>query len=140
ARASPRITGTRPPQEPCTPTGWKSKDGARTMRHRAPRPALPVASLPFTRPPRLAPLALVAVLAAASACKRGEGTSSSTSAASGEAKQLRFAFVTNNSADFWIIAEKGVRKAEKDLGVKVDVFRPLKGEVAEQQRFLEDIL
>jgi ribose transport system substrate-binding protein len=52
----------------------------------------------------------------------------------------RFAFVTNNSADFWNIAEKGLRKAEKELGVNVDVYRPLKGEVADQQRFLEDII
>jgi len=56
------------------------------------------------------------------------------------AHTYRFAFVTNNSADFWNIAEKGLRKAEKDLGVKVDVYRPLKGEVADQQRFLEDII
>jgi len=52
----------------------------------------------------------------------------------------RFAFVTNNSSDFWNIAEKGVRKAEKDLGIKAQVFRPLKTEVSEQQRFIEDIL
>ncbi|MES1204364.1 MAG: substrate-binding domain-containing protein [Pseudomonadota bacterium] len=52
----------------------------------------------------------------------------------------RFAFVTNNSSDFWNIAEKGLRKAEKDFGVKVDMFRPLKGEIADQQRFLEDIM
>jgi ribose transport system substrate-binding protein len=53
---------------------------------------------------------------------------------------LRFAFVTNNSSQFWNIAEKGVRKAERELGVKVEVFRPLKGDVADQQRFLEDIV
>jgi ribose transport system substrate-binding protein len=52
---------------------------------------------------------------------------------------LHFAFVTNNSSDFWNIAEKGVRKAERDFGIKADVFRPLKGEVSDQQRFLEDI-
>ena len=55
-------------------------------------------------------------------------------------RRIKFAFVTNNSSDFWNIAEKGVRKAEKDLGIKADVFRPLKTEVAEQQRFIEDIL
>jgi ribose transport system substrate-binding protein len=61
--------------------------------------------------------------------------------ASGQAAATvpHFAFVTNNSSDFWNIAEKGVRKAEKDFGIKVDVFRPLKGEVSDQQRFLEDI-
>src|SRR6185436_1378534 len=38
------------------------------------------------------------------------------------------------------IAEKGVRKAEKDLGITAQVFRPLKTEVSEQQRYIEDIL
>ena len=52
----------------------------------------------------------------------------------------KFAFVTNNSSEFWNIAVNGVKKAEKDLGVQVQVFRPLHGEVAEQQRYLEDIL
>jgi len=52
----------------------------------------------------------------------------------------RFAFLTNNSTDFWNIAQKGTQKAEKDFGVKVDTFRPLKGEVADQQRYLEDIM
>ncbi len=53
---------------------------------------------------------------------------------------LRFAFVTNNSSKFWNVAEKGLRKAEKDFGIQVQIFRPLKGDVADQQRFLEDIL
>ena len=33
-----------------------------------------------------------------------------------------------------------MRKAEKDLGIEAEVFRPLKTEVSEQQRFIEDIL
>jgi ribose transport system substrate-binding protein len=79
-----------------------------------------------------------------SGCKKNADppAAASSMAASGtpEAKSYRFAFVTNNSSDFWNIAEKGVRKAEKDLGIKVDVMRPLKTEVGEQQRFIEDIL
>ncbi len=51
----------------------------------------------------------------------------------------KFAFITSNSSDFWKIAEKGIQKAEKEFGVKVEMFRPLKGEVSDQQRFLEDI-
>src|SRR5690242_700326 len=77
-------------------------------------------------------LALAAVVAALG-CKKGDHAAAS-------AGSYRFAFVTNNSSDFWNIGEKGLRKAEKDLGVKVDMFRPLKGEVADQQRFLEDIM
>ncbi len=83
-------------------------------------------------------LILAAVLAAAiggaPSCKR------QSSGSAGARGTVRFAFVTNNSSDFWNIGEKGLRKAEKDFGVKVDMFRPLKGEVADQQRFLEDIM
>ena len=83
--------------------------------------------------------ALAVVLAAAlpmSACKKGgEG-----GGAPAGPKTYKFAFVTNNSTDFWNIGEKGLRKAERELGVKAEMFRPLKGEVADQQRFLEDIM
>jgi ribose transport system substrate-binding protein len=72
-------------------------------------------------------------------CKKTEPAAPATGAAPA-AGTYRFAFVTNNSSDFWNIAEKGVRKAEKDLGIKAQVFRPLKTEVSEQQRFIEDIL
>src|SRR4029078_9470906 len=61
-------------------------------------------------------------------------------ASAGDAKSYHVAFVTNNSSDFWNIAEKGVRKAEKDLGITAQVFRPLKTEVSEQQLYMEDIL
>ena len=78
----------------------------------------------------------------AAGCKKSEpaGTPAPATAEPGAAKTYHFAFVTNNSSDFWNIAVKGVRKAEKDLGIKADVFRPLKTEVSEQQRFIEDIL
>lgn len=93
-------------------------------------------------------LALALICAgASSACKKGaEAPGASPAApvpASGGEKAprtYRFAFVTNNSSDFWNIAEKGVRKAEQDLGIKAVVMRPLKTEVSEQQRFIEDIL
>jgi ribose transport system substrate-binding protein len=80
------------------------------------------------------------------ACKSGGDSGGSTATvnktegAGGENAGIKkFAFITNNSSDFWNIAEKGVRKAEKEFGVKVEMFRPLKGEVSDQQRFLEDI-
>jgi ribose transport system substrate-binding protein len=106
------------------------------------------ASVQSTRPAALQSSlrALVVLLlgALSFACKSGEnaGKESSGSAAATETAKdgtLKFAFVTNNSSDFWNIAEKGLRKAEKDLNVKVEMFRPLKGEVSDQQRFLEDI-
>jgi ribose transport system substrate-binding protein len=81
-------------------------------------------------------LALVASLVSVG-CKKNEGGAAGVGTHAGS---YRFAFVTNNSSDFWNIGEKGLRKAERDFGVKVDMFRPLKGEVADQQRFLEDIM
>jgi len=51
-----------------------------------------------------------------------------------------FAFVTNNSTEFWNVAAEGVHKAEKDFGIKVEIFRPLRGQISEQQRYLENIL
>ena len=85
--------------------------------------------------------ALAIVLAAGAAgCKKSEPEAPAPAAAPAAPKTYKFAFVTNNSSDFWNIAEKGVRKAEKDLGIEAKVFRPLKTEVSEQQRFIEDIL
>jgi ribose transport system substrate-binding protein len=86
---------------------------------------------------------LVLALAATTlSCKKNEPAAPSPAApgAPSAPGSYRFAFVTNNSSDFWNIAEKGVRKAEKDFGIKAQVFRPLKTEVSEQQRFIEDIL
>ena len=84
---------------------------------------------------------LTVVLAVGGAgCKKSEPAAAAPTAEPAGAKPYHFAFVTNNSSDFWNIAEKGVRKAEKDLGIKADVFRPMKTEVSEQQRFIEDIL
>jgi ribose transport system substrate-binding protein len=78
----------------------------------------------------------------ATGCKKTEGgAAASAPGAAPGAASYKFAFVTNNSTDFWNIGEKGLRKAEREFpNVKVSMFRPLKGEVADQQRFLEDIM
>ncbi|MEO6601844.1 MAG: sugar-binding protein [Polyangiaceae bacterium] len=82
-------------------------------------------------------LAAAALALSLFGCKaKGEGTQGTP----GKPAKLHFAFVTNNSSDFWNIANKGVDKAKADFGIDADVFRPLKGEVSDQQRFLEDIL
>jgi len=82
----------------------------------------------------------IAAIGIGSCKKSGEGGSGAAAPAGGGAKQYKFAFVTNNSAGFWNIAKKGVEKAEHDLGIKAEVLRPLKGELAEQQRYLEDVM
>ena len=91
-------------------------------------------------------LVAVGVLAAglSAGCNKktetGAGTAAAPAAGGNAAPTYKFAFVTNNSAGFWNIAVKGVQKAEKEFGIKAEVFRPLKGELAEQQRYLEDVM
>src|ERR1051326_8355069 len=89
-------------------------------------------------------MVLTVVLASAGAgCKKSEPSPAAPAAepgGGGGTKTYKFAFITNNSSDFWNIASKGVAKAEKDLGIETHVFRPLKTEVAEQQRIIEDVM
>jgi ribose transport system substrate-binding protein len=72
--------------------------------------------------------------------KTESGSMSAPAPAAGGGSKYKFAFVTNNSAGFWNIAVKGIQKAEQDFGIKAEVLRPLKGELAEQQRYLEDVM
>jgi ribose transport system substrate-binding protein len=95
---------------------------------------------------RLARTGLIAAFAmfvVGGGCKKsgeGGGGSGAPAPAPGGGGPYKFAFVTNNSAGFWNIAKKGVEKAEQDLGIKAEVLRPLKGELAEQQRIIEDVM
>jgi len=60
---------------------------------------------------------------------------------SGERKVLKLAFVTNNSADFWTIARRGVEKADAELQEVEAEFRiTADGSAAEQQRIVDDLL
>jgi ribose transport system substrate-binding protein len=82
--------------------------------------------------------AAIAMIGIGSCKKSGEAGGGAAAPAGGS--KYHFAFVTNNSAGFWNIAKKGVEKAEQDLGIKAEVMRPLKGELAEQQSLLEDAM
>jgi ribose transport system substrate-binding protein len=54
---------------------------------------------------------------------------------------LRLAFVTNNTSDFWTIARKGTEKADTELNdVTVEFRIPSDGTAAEQKRLLDDLL
>ena len=69
------------------------------------------------------------------------GCQSRDSAAPGGAKRLKLAFVTNNSADFWTIARRGVEQADKELTDVDAEFRiTADGTAAEQQRVVDDLL
>ena len=57
------------------------------------------------------------------------------------AKTIKLAFVTNNSADFWTIARRGVEKADAELADVDAEFRLTSdGTAAEQQRIVDDLL
>src|SRR5262245_6082053 len=58
-----------------------------------------------------------------------------------ETKQLKLAFVTNNSADFWTIARQGVEKADNERTDGSAEFRLTSdGTAAEQKRIIDDLM
>jgi ribose transport system substrate-binding protein len=81
----------------------------------------------------LATLCLVAVSLAG--CGRGGGSDGDG------AQVLRLAFVTNNSADFWTIARRGVEAADEELpDVEAEFRLTADGTAGEQQRIVDDLL
>lgn len=77
---------------------------------------------------------LVGVATLSVGCHRGGD-------APGGAKVLKVAFVTNNSADFWTIARRGVEKADQELAdVEAEFRLTADGTAAEQQRVVDDLL
>jgi ABC-type sugar transport system substrate-binding protein len=84
---------------------------------------------------RLAAWWLCMVACATAACRQG------TSGASGHAGSIKLAFVTNNAADFWTIARRGVEKADAELpDVETEFRLTSDGTAAEQQRIVDDLL
>jgi ribose transport system substrate-binding protein len=60
---------------------------------------------------------------------------------SDSAAKPRLAFVTNNAADFWSIARRGVDSARQELGdIEVEFRTNSDGSAAEQQRIVDDLL
>lgn len=57
-----------------------------------------------------------------------------------EGTPLKLAYITNNTSDFWKIAQAGIAKFEKETGTKVTVCMPPTGTVEEQNKFLEDMV
>ena len=83
---------------------------------------------------------LIAVFVIVLACVTA-GCGSRNGSDSGGSKRLRLAFVTNNSADFWTIARRGVEKADEELPDVDAEFRiTADGTAAEQQRVVDDLL
>jgi ribose transport system substrate-binding protein len=95
--------------------------------------------------PILGALCMALALQGCSKSDNGSGGGTTDSKATGTTapagKQLKLAFVCNNSAPFWTIARQGCMAAEKELGnVSVDFRIPATGSAAEQQQLLEDLL
>ncbi|MCC6699810.1 MAG: sugar-binding protein [Candidatus Hydrogenedentes bacterium] len=53
---------------------------------------------------------------------------------------IKVAFVTNNTSDFWTIAEAGTKKAASELGCTVLFRKPSMGTAQEQQAIIEDVI
>jgi len=71
-------------------------------------------------------------------CTTNSGPTNSTAGSGGN---LRLAFVTNNTSDFWTIARKGTEKADKEFDdVTVEFRLPADGTAAEQKRMIDDLL
>jgi ribose transport system substrate-binding protein len=82
-------------------------------------------------------LAACLVLLGAS-CTTNNGPTNNTAGNSGN---LRLAFVTNNTSDFWTIARKGTEKADQEFNdVTVEFRLPADGTAAEQKRMIDDLL
>jgi ribose transport system substrate-binding protein len=62
-----------------------------------------------------------------------------TSCGGGSGKP-RVAFVSNNTDQFWSIAEAGTKKAADEVGVEVYFRRPPTGSAADQKEIIEDLL
>ena len=83
-------------------------------------------------------LVLVGLTALLSRCASSDRTDNTTG--SGE-KQWKVAFVTNNTSDFWTIAQRGVEKADSELtDVTADFRLNSDGSAAEQKRIVDDLL
>jgi ribose transport system substrate-binding protein len=87
-------------------------------------------------------LARVAVCVVATAgLAAGCGSNSQVPGEQGGTRPLKVAFVTNNSADFWTIARRGVEKADEELeDVEAEFRLTSDGTAAEQQRIVDDLL
>ena len=48
--------------------------------------------------------------------------------------------MTNNPSDYWTMARKGVERAERELGIKVDFKIPANGTISDQNQIVKDLL
>jgi ribose transport system substrate-binding protein len=88
-----------------------------------------------TRLARQLAVILVCVAGVSAGCRSSASNDAKTPGA------IKLAFVTNNAADFWTIARRGVEKADAELSDVETEFRLTSdGTAAEQQRIIDDLL
>ncbi|MEY4614057.1 MAG: hypothetical protein RL179_2030 [Planctomycetota bacterium] len=71
--------------------------------------------------------------------KKGSDKTSDGKTKSGESS-FKVAFVSNNAAEFWTIAEAGARKAEQETKSQVVFKRPQDASASTQKQIIEDLL
>lgn len=85
----------------------------------------------------LCPLLLAFFIAG---CGDKPSASSNKSESGDSAKKTKLAFVTNATGDFWIYAQAGIAKAEKEFSdIEVD-FKSGDGTTGKQKRIVEDLI
>src|SRR6478736_4641443 len=82
-------------------------------------------------------LVLLPLLAACREAKNDGATAGADTPTSNDGKLVKLAFVTNNSSQFWKIAEAGLRKYEKEAKVQVDLKMPPNGTPEDQNQILQ---
>ncbi|MCA9211620.1 MAG: sugar-binding protein [Planctomycetales bacterium] len=85
-------------------------------------------------------LVAAALLGLALSGCNSSNSSSSTNSGDGDGDRVSIAFVTNQIASFWRIAEVGCKDAGKDLDVDVRVVMPPTATAVEQKRLVEDLI
>ena len=87
----------------------------------------------------LAALPLLLLTSCNNAKKDGAAAAASGASTGSEGKIVKLAFVTNNSSQFWKIAEAGLRKYEKEAKVQVDMKMPPNGTPEDQNQILQNL-
>lgn len=123
----------------------KSGSGLTTVRlHNMVIPSF-IRSIPQGKPPMQrwsSSLLLLAVLIAGCQVQDSDTSSSEPSTAPAESGNSRrsVAFVTNQIADFWKIAEAGCVAASKEFDIDVQVIMPPEASAVVQQQKVEDLM
>lgn len=69
-----------------------------------------------------------------------KGKQAGTPVVAPTASGVKVAFISNNPAEFWTIAEAGARKAEQETGAQVSFKRPQDGSAGTQKQIIEDLM